>query len=69
MPRVEWIFHEAAIPSIPLSVEDPVASNHAGVSGAVQLLVEARDARCPGSCMPVLRPCVTTLPYCRNAKT
>ena len=42
---VECIFHEAAIPSVPRSIEDPVATNHAGVSGAVQLLVAAKDAR------------------------
>lgn len=42
--EVECIFHEAAIPSVPRSIEDPVASNHAGVSGTVQLLVAARNA-------------------------
>ncbi len=43
--EVECIFHEAAIPSVPRSVEDPVGSNHAGVSGTVQLLVAAKDAQ------------------------
>jgi UDP-glucose 4-epimerase len=42
---VDCIFHEAAIPSVPRSVEDPVGSNYAGVSGTVQLLVAARDAK------------------------
>jgi len=42
--EVGCIFHEAAIPSVPRSVEDPVRSNHAGVSGTVQLLVAAKDA-------------------------
>jgi UDP-glucose 4-epimerase len=41
---VECIFHEAAIPSVPMSVDDPVGSNHAGVSGTVQLLDAARKA-------------------------
>jgi len=41
---VECIFHEAAIPSVPRSVEDPVASNYAGVSGTVQLLAAAKNA-------------------------
>jgi UDP-glucose 4-epimerase len=41
---VECIFHEAAIPSVPRSIEDPVASNHSGVSGTVQLLVAAKNA-------------------------
>ena len=43
--EVECIFHEAAIPSVPRSVEDPITSNYAGVSGTVQLLVAAKDAR------------------------
>ena len=43
--EVECIFHEAAIPSVPRSVEDPVSSNHAGVSGTVQLLVAAKNAK------------------------
>lgn len=42
---VECIFHEAAIPSVPRSVEDPVGSNYAGVSGTVQLLAAAKDAK------------------------
>jgi UDP-glucose 4-epimerase len=42
--EVECIFHEAAIPSVPRSVEDPISSNYAGVSGTVQLLVAAKDA-------------------------
>jgi UDP-glucose 4-epimerase len=42
--EVECIFHEAAIPSVPRSVEDPVGANHAGVSGTVRLLVAAKDA-------------------------
>ena len=42
---VEFVFHEAAIPSVPRSIEDPVTSNHAGVSGTVQLLVAAKNAK------------------------
>ncbi|MGO9340640.1 MAG: SDR family oxidoreductase [Terracidiphilus sp.] len=42
---VECIFHEAAIPSVPRSIEDPVATNHASVSGTVQLLLAAKNAK------------------------
>lgn len=42
---IDYIFHEAAIPSVPRSVKDPVESNHACVDGTVELLVAARDAR------------------------
>jgi UDP-glucose 4-epimerase len=42
---VDCIFHEAAIPSVPRSIEDPVGSNHSGVSGTVQLLSAAVNAK------------------------
>ncbi len=41
---VDYIFHEAAIPSVPRSVRDPIESNQANVAGTLQLLVCARDA-------------------------
>jgi UDP-glucose 4-epimerase len=41
---VDYIFHEAAIPSVPRSVKDPAETNHACVTGTVQLLIAARDA-------------------------
>ncbi len=41
---VDYIFHEAAIPSVPRSVSDPIESNEANVAGTLQLLVSARDA-------------------------
>jgi nucleoside-diphosphate-sugar epimerase len=41
---VECIFHEAALPSVPRSIEDPIASNHACVSATVQLLHSAKAA-------------------------
>lgn len=42
---VDYIFHEAAIPSVPKSVKDPVACNRACVDGTVSVLVAARDAK------------------------
>jgi nucleoside-diphosphate-sugar epimerase len=41
---VDCIFHQAAIPSVPKSVKDPLGSNRANVDGTVNLLVAARDA-------------------------
>jgi UDP-glucose 4-epimerase len=41
---VDCIFHEAAIPSVPKSVLDPLGSNRANVDGTVHLLIAARDA-------------------------
>jgi UDP-glucose 4-epimerase len=41
---VEYILHQAAIPSVPRSIEDPVTSHRANVDGTLSLLVAARDA-------------------------
>lgn len=38
------ILHQAAIPSVPRSVEDPASSNRANVEGTLQILLAARDA-------------------------
>ncbi len=42
---VDYVLHQAAIPSVPKSVLDPVGSNRANVDGTVNLLVAARDAK------------------------
>jgi nucleoside-diphosphate-sugar epimerase len=42
---VDYVFHEAAIPSVPKSVKDPVSCNRACVDGTVNVLVAARDAK------------------------
>ena len=42
---VDYIFHEAAIPSVPKSVADPASSNRANVEGTLNLLIAARDAK------------------------
>src|SRR3954452_896337 len=42
---VDYVFHEAAIPSVPKSVLDPLGSNRANVDATVNVLVAARDAK------------------------
>jgi nucleoside-diphosphate-sugar epimerase len=42
---VDYVLHQAAIPSVPRSVEDPITSNRANVDASLNLLVAARDAR------------------------
>jgi UDP-glucose 4-epimerase len=42
---VDYIFHEAAIPSVPRSVLDPLESNRANIDATANLLVAARDAK------------------------
>jgi UDP-glucose 4-epimerase len=42
---VDFVLHQAAIPSVPKSVLDPLGSNRANVDGTVTVLVAARDAK------------------------
>ncbi|HEY1462941.1 MAG TPA: SDR family oxidoreductase [Terriglobales bacterium] len=42
---VDYVLHQAAIPSVPRSVRDPLESNRTNVDGTVNLLVAARDAK------------------------
>ena len=42
---VELVFHQAAIPSVPRSVEDPQATHEASVDATFKLLVAAREAK------------------------
>src|SRR5258705_1674244 len=42
---VELVFHEAAIPSVPRSVEDPRQTHTASVDGTFSLLLAAREQR------------------------
>jgi UDP-glucose 4-epimerase len=41
----DYVLHQAAIPSVPKSVLDPIGSNRANVDGTVSVLVAARDAK------------------------
>ncbi len=44
MRNVDVVFHEAALASVPRSVEDPVTSNEVNIVGTLNVLVAARDA-------------------------
>jgi UDP-N-acetylglucosamine 4-epimerase len=43
--RVDYILHEAALGSVPRSIEDPITSNESNVSGFLNMLVASRDAK------------------------
>ncbi len=40
----DYVFHEAALGSVPRSIKDPVTSNDVNVSGFLNMLVASRDA-------------------------
>jgi nucleoside-diphosphate-sugar epimerase len=42
---VDVVLHQAAIPSVPRSVEDPLTSHRANVDASLTLLLAARDAK------------------------
>jgi UDP-N-acetylglucosamine 4-epimerase len=41
---VDYVFHQAALGSVPRSINDPVTSNEVNVSGFLNMLVASRDA-------------------------
>ena len=44
MRGVEAVFHQAALPSVPRSVKNPLESNEVNITGTLNILVAARDA-------------------------
>lgn len=42
---VEYVLHQAALGSVPRSVEDPITTNSANITGYLNMLVAARDAK------------------------
>jgi nucleoside-diphosphate-sugar epimerase len=40
----DYVLHQAAIPSVPRSVNDPITSNRANIDASINVLVAARDA-------------------------
>ena len=43
--EVDFILHQAALGSVPRSINDPITSNDVNVSGFLNMLVAARDAK------------------------
>ena len=42
---VDYVLHQAALGSVPRSVEDPITTNESNISGSPNMLVAARDAK------------------------
>ncbi len=41
---VDYVLHQAAIGSVPRSIEDPISTNKANIDGFINMLVASRDA-------------------------
>lgn len=42
--KVDFVLHQAALGSVPRSIEDPIRTNQANIDGFLNMLVAARDA-------------------------
>ncbi|HRO51666.1 MAG TPA: NAD-dependent epimerase/dehydratase family protein [Alicycliphilus sp.] len=42
---VDYVLHQAALGSVPRSIEDPITTNSANITGFLNMLVAARDAK------------------------
>lgn len=42
---VDYVLHQAALGSVPRSIEDPIRTNEANIDGFLNMLVAARDAK------------------------
>ncbi len=40
---IDYVFHQAAIPSVPRSVKNPLRTNNANINGTLDVLIAARD--------------------------
>lgn len=40
---VDFVFHQAAIPSVPHSIEEPLSTNEVNITGTLNVLIAARD--------------------------
>ena len=45
MLGVDYVFHQAALGSVPRSIENPIATNNANVNGFLNVLIAARDEK------------------------
>ncbi len=43
--RVDYVLHQAALGSVPRSLKDPITTNEVNVSGFLNMLIAARDAK------------------------
>ena len=41
--NVDYVFHQAAIPSVPRSIKDPIKTNYVNINGTLNVLIAAKD--------------------------
>jgi nucleoside-diphosphate-sugar epimerase len=45
LPGVKYVLHQAAVPSVPRSIEDPLESNASNITGTLNVLLASKDSR------------------------
>jgi len=43
--RQDYVFHQAALPSVPRSIKDPLASHEANITGTLKVLIAAKESQ------------------------
>ena len=66
---MDYVLHQAAIPSVPRSVEDPITSNRANIDATLNVLVAARDAGVKRVVYAGSSSVYGDTPRCRSART
>ena len=41
---IDYVLHQAALPSVPLSVSDPITSNEINITGTLNMLTASKEA-------------------------
>jgi len=41
--NIDYVFHEAALPSVPRSIKDPLTTNQVNINGTLNVLIAAKD--------------------------
>jgi UDP-glucose 4-epimerase len=41
--NIEYVFHQAALPSVPRSIKDPLTTNQVNINGTLNVLIAAKD--------------------------
>ncbi|MCE8429691.1 MAG: GDP-mannose 4,6-dehydratase, partial [Candidatus Methanoperedens sp.] len=44
MKNIDYVFYQAAFPSVPRSIKDPISSNEANITGTLNVLTAAKDS-------------------------
>jgi UDP-glucose 4-epimerase len=69
MRGIDYVLHQAALGSVPRSIEDPITSNEVNVSGFLNVLEAAKEARVKKWCTPQVPAPMAITPDCPKWNT